>query len=376
MWTVTVDEKTVGRLRQYDWGSDPFLPNTGPGDPFRIRMVDGRCFFLESDERCRIQSKIGYEAKPKGCKAFPLFFATVGGKTHGRLSYYCPTVMANVGMALAGQKRWIRATVQDAQHERRDAPFTLDGRVVLDLRQLNAIEDLLLKVLDSQRSAPAIDDRIAACAGLIELLCTVRFSGKPEQLEQVLEDYHLEGRWSELAASARSQGSAAKAGPVLSLFLANDAKLTGWSRLGRFFGVRLANVGLCRLKSQLLGAKASYRQIRAVVWETRPESEALLVRYFCQKLRSRRALIGETSLRTAFNLLVAAYYVIKVLARLRAAAQGQRAVRSEDISAAVSVADLLVVEHNTIMHQGLFAELAEAVLATPSLYGCLHARLD
>ena len=108
---MTVDATKVERLRQHDWGDDPFVALRGEGDEFSIKLVDGKCFFLDADKRCRIHSELGYEEKPDGCKAFPLRMARVGGEMRARLSFWCPTVSDDEGKPLRDQMRWVRATV-------------------------------------------------------------------------------------------------------------------------------------------------------------------------------------------------------------------------------------------------------------------------
>ena len=116
LWSVTVDATTVAALRRHDWShvgrGDPFERNRGPGEPYRLRLVDGRCFFLDADRRCCSHSELGYEAKPEGCKAFPLHFTSVAGTSYGRLSFYCPSVSANQGRPLREQQRWARAVLK------------------------------------------------------------------------------------------------------------------------------------------------------------------------------------------------------------------------------------------------------------------------
>ena len=50
-WAVPVDQVTADRLRARDWGGDPFIAAAGGSEPFQIRLVEGRCFFLDKDNR-------------------------------------------------------------------------------------------------------------------------------------------------------------------------------------------------------------------------------------------------------------------------------------------------------------------------------------
>ena len=372
MWTVTVDAAKVEALRRHAWGSDPFLPNRGAGDPFRIRMVDGRCFFLAEDNRCRIHTELGYEAKPEGCKAFPLHLAEVGGTTYARLSFYCPTVTRNEGKPLREQSRWVNATRKAAGELARKAPVTLDGTLELSTQELAAIEQALLASLE-RREAP-VADRLAAGSALLRRLASAAgAAGKSGLRPALAEAQALE--FSSLAAEGRRGGRPSRAGPVLSLLLGQDCRPTKLSRFARFFGVRLAGLGLTPLRSHHVAARARFGALRKVAFDPPTEQEELLTRYLTHKLRARRHLVGDASLFGGFNLLVAAYAVVNVLARLQAAQAGRGRCAAEEVTRAVEAADLLVLEHSTLYHSDLFAALTQSVLASPTLCSDLLARL-
>jgi Fe-S-cluster containining protein len=372
-WTVTVDASRVEQLRRHDWGADPFVPLGGTSDAFRIKLVDGRCFFLDEDRRCRIHAELGYEAKPEGCKAFPLMLGEVAGETRARLSFYCPSVSENRGRPLQQQMRWVRATARAAGEIRRTAPLTLDGEIELSARELASIEGSLDRLLG--REAVAIADRLAAgCAVLLELQQALSQQGKGALAAALRRSEQSE--IETLATAGRAEGRAARAGPLLSLYLGPDGRPGKLARFGRFIAVRLFNLGLIALRSRAMGAKASWRQISAVRFEPNAESNALLTRFLLHKLRSRRIVAGELSLLSGFNLLVTAYGVINLLARLAAAADRRDHCQAAEITRAVQAADLLVIEHTTLHHGELFATLTESVLADRRLCAALLARLE
>lgn len=175
MWTITVDEARAESLRKHDWGTslDPFVRRRGEtgSDPYRIRMVRGRCLFLDEERRCRIHGRLGYNAKPEGCKAFPLHVATVGGATLARLSFYCPAVTAGEGKRLAEQMGWVKATVKSAGEVTRKAPLQLHEELEITVSDLEAIEPVLLNVL-GRGSFARIPDRAAPLQ--LPLPCSTR----------------------------------------------------------------------------------------------------------------------------------------------------------------------------------------------------------
>jgi Fe-S-cluster containining protein len=374
MWTITVDEARVEQLRKHDWGGpDPFLRRRGEGDAYRLRMIDGprgrRCVFLDESNRCRVHARLGYNAKPEGCKAFPLHAATVAGKTHLRLSFYCPSVCGGEGKRLSEQMGWVKATVKAAGDVARRAPLQLDDELELTSGDLEAIEAALLALLQRREASAA--DRLAAGSALLDRLARETHARGKSALRPTLQQAES-AELTALAAEGRQGGAASRAGPVLSLFLGADCGPSSWARLGHFFGVRLFQIGLGRLRSRLVSARASRGAIRRVRLEG---EDALLTRYLVHKLRARRCVSGELTLRAGYNLLVVAYAVANILARLRAATDHRASCSVDDLAAAVQAADLLVVEHTTLYQGSLVGALTDTVLTQDKLCASLLARL-
>jgi Fe-S-cluster containining protein len=383
MWSVTVDADKVAKLRERDWShvhaGDPFERNRGPGDAFRVKMIDGRCFFLDEQKLCTIHKELDYDAKPEGCKAFPLHFVEVGGASHGRLSFYCPSVSKGEGKRLRDQQRWLKATRKAAGDVTREAKLTLDDEHELTPRDA---EQILTRVTQWMRQEDqTVADRVAAGAGLMLRLCEradeAGTAAKARHaISAVIKEAGRDGAYADFVARGRADGFASRAGPLFSLFLGADAKPGKLGRMGHFFGVRGFNLGLSKLRSQVMNAKASRKAIAAVRFDPPTTHDALLTRYFRHKLEARRPLVGDASLVGGYNVLVAAYGVINLLTRLSAAAAGRGEADEHDVAAAVQAADLLVVEHTTLRHGPMFGQLVDTILAPPGLCASVLARLE
>jgi lysine-N-methylase len=362
-WAVTVDQATVDRLRTHDWGGDPFEALTTGDHPYRIRLVGGRCFFLDAQNRCRIHTEISYDAKPPVCRAFPLAILEVAGRQYARLSYWCPTATANTGRLLEQQGRWLKDTAAIAG--RRTTALTIDGAREISLRQFDRILGALHRCLT--HAALPMRDRLAAGAALMRRLHLT--SGPIVDAVAVADRAEAEGM-AALAREGASGGHASSGRRVLTLYLLQDRRPGPWSVVPHLASILLFNLGVWRFRSRAIGTRASWRAIRRVAFVTSPPSaatEELLTRYFCSKLESRRFVAGDASLVTGFNLLVAAYAVVEVLARARAAHGGRTACDEEDVRQAVSAADLLVVEHPGLEQSGRHGRLTEAALGGPDL---------
>jgi len=378
IWSVTVDEAKVAKLREHDWSSiapgDPFEKNRGPGEAYRLRMRKGRCFFLAEDNRCQIHAKLGYDAKPEGCKAFPLHFTEVGARSYARLSFYCPSVSGGKGKKLRDQMRWVRATRKAAGDVSREDALTLDGDVELTQREIDALHERLKEILE--RRELELGDRLAAGAALLARISERAEERRKGALASVLEQTKTKAMVEALAAAGRAEGKSSRAGPIFSLFLGADCGAGKLARMGHFFGVRFFNIGLGKLRSKAMQASASRSKLRATRFDPSAEGQALLERYIAHKLEGRRHLGGSTTLIGGFNLLIASYALINVLARVSAAAAGRSCCDDHDVQAAVEAADLLVVEHTTLRRGKLFGQLVEAILGQRGLAASLLARVD
>lgn len=85
-----------------DAGDDPeqaFMPERGsvPGPAFCVTLVNGRCAFLDKEDRCSIHTAGGAAAKPFGCSLFPAIFIDDGESIRVSVEVECACVLASVG---------------------------------------------------------------------------------------------------------------------------------------------------------------------------------------------------------------------------------------------------------------------------------------
>jgi Fe-S-cluster containining protein len=370
-WSVPVDTATVDRLRQHDWGADPFERAPGGGEPYRTRLVDGRCFFLDHENRCRIHNEISYEAKPPVCRSFPLTVLEVGGERYARLSFWCPTVAANIGKPLDHQSTWIKDTARHA--DQRTTPLTINGTTPLAPGDFDRVHRSLRRLLADTTSP--IAERLAAASAVIRRLDAAAANADSASLARLTQIAESEGA-ALLATEGRRGGRPSGGRRVLSLYLLQDREDGRLAILARLAAVLLFNAGAAKIASRAVPGSASWRQIRRIPFEPSREGAALLTRYFCSKLDSRRYVAGDATLVTGFNLLVAAYGTINVLARLRAASENRVSCSDEDVRLAVGAADLLVVEHPGLHYGRVHAQLVQAALGSASLCADLLARIE
>ncbi len=370
-WAVPVDQATVDRLRGHDWGADPFERVRNANEPYRTRLVNGRCFFLDDENRCRIHTEISYDAKPPVCRSFPLTVLQVEGRQYARMSFWCPTVAANTGKPLDHQSRWLKETARHS--DQRVTPLKIDEKTELRVRDFERVHQALRRML-LQKATP-VSNRLAAGSALIRRLVAAAGTGKAVDVDLIINTAWSEGT-AALAAEARRGGHPSEGKRVLSLYLLQDRRDGRVAIIKRFASVLLFGMGAAKLQCDSVAARASWRQIRGVAFDLSPDSDDLLTRYLCSKLDSRRYVAGDATLVSGFNLLLAAFGTIHVLARMKAATEGRTCCSDEDVRLAVSAADLLVVEHPGLYQGRIHRQLVKIALDSPTLCGDLLVRLE
>lgn len=116
---IAITEAERQRIIQQNWtaadgipaGQALFAPYGGWPWRRRYRLAhrpDGACVFLNEQGLCRIHAKFGEAAKPLPCRVYPYALHPAGKKIVVSLRYSCPSVVANRGGPIAGQKKELR----------------------------------------------------------------------------------------------------------------------------------------------------------------------------------------------------------------------------------------------------------------------------
>jgi len=377
-WGISVDEKTSENLLKYDWGAHyPDMKDKPAmvrrksaiegGESYFMKMrKDGRCPFLDDKEFCRIHSDLGYDAKPLTCKRFPLELVKGRRSVYARLSFYCPAVASGEGQALGSQRRWMETCLRGGgTHSLPEEMFWAEG---LRLAPADAaeIENHLLDILRSEDRP--LRERLLLCGALIEGAgLFVEEKGKNStgyMREMARLDYQpLEDEAGGKPFSP-SQGRLA-----IGLFLLQDSKPTTMGRLAHLPGIVKYLFHFGGVKSHILKTKSSFRKASKVVFEPLDEEfESLLVRFFEHKIIGKRHLEGDMPLVGTWALFCAAYRVVDIMSRVRAAAEGREKVSQKDVAEALGLADLLVIEHTLLLRMDMTRRMIHSVLSQPGMY--------
>ena len=152
-FTVQLDSDDLARLREQGWAARlDFEPTVEfRGKTYLRQREDGACVFLMDNGLCRIHAEYGLTAKPIACQLFPFtLMPTAGGRLQTGLSFACPSVIHNRGVALAEHAADVRrmaaalpelATLADATaaHAPAKPPLRLTAKLDATSEETRAI---------------------------------------------------------------------------------------------------------------------------------------------------------------------------------------------------------------------------------------------
>lgn len=169
--------------------------------------------------------------------------------------------------------------------------------------------------------------------------------------------------------SGKKAESPAKGRLAVGLFLLQDSKPTAAGRLLHFPAIAkyLAHSGA--VKSYILGIKSGFRKTGKVAFEPLDEDmQHLLKSFYEHKIIGKRLYEGDMPVIGMWALFCAAYRIIDLMARVRAASEGRNRTSMEDVREALGLADLLVVEHTLLMRMDTTRRMIYSVLSRPGMY--------
>lgn len=194
---VMLDEDKVAGLEGFDWGAAyPDMANQtlwrkvkrGRQEYLALtKRDDNACVFLDADGLCRIQKQVGFEAKPRMCRQFPLISRAHDEEGKGEaelvsVSFGCPSVQKGLGPKLNEQEQLIQATCQPSKEPARKAvPLTAERNLspALAARLVKRLE----QIFDRDKEG-AITERFAECIGLLKAATQL----EDDQLEAALKN--------------------------------------------------------------------------------------------------------------------------------------------------------------------------------------------
>jgi lysine-N-methylase len=132
-YAVPVTEAERRRIEAQGWDKDAelagqrFWKRHGPWWGRRYRLAhrrEGGCVFLGPDNRCRIHTRFGAEAKPLACQLFPFVLVPAGDHWRVSLRFACPSAAAGKGQPLAAHRPELERLARLLEQQEREAVTT------------------------------------------------------------------------------------------------------------------------------------------------------------------------------------------------------------------------------------------------------------
>jgi hypothetical protein len=123
-WEIPIDQATYDQLKERDLAAiKPSLERISPvmrsvidRDRWVMRRSDLQCCLLSLQHECLLHSHFGYEAKPQGCRDFPLRFVVTPDGIYVGLSFACSSVVRSEGKKGIIAEDDLRAAFQQSQN--------------------------------------------------------------------------------------------------------------------------------------------------------------------------------------------------------------------------------------------------------------------
>lgn len=157
-----------------------FLPAAGlrRDTGLSATLVHGRCAYLDDDDRCRIHAAGGADAKPAGCRLFPIELVDDGESVHVSVAVECACVLASVAPGEPGELLVPHEAQTAADLPSETVIDELPQRVWLSIPDREATRPELVRWSRALSAVlPALED---AVGGLVRLAATVESRGLDE----------------------------------------------------------------------------------------------------------------------------------------------------------------------------------------------------
>lgn len=173
---VMLDDDKVAGLESHDWGAS--YPDMAGKTLWRevkrgskkylalSKREDNACVFLDGDGLCRIQKQVGFEAKPRMCRQFPLLSHPVEEDERVSVNFGCPSVQKGLGPKLSAQEQLIEATCQPSKEQPRTA-VPVNADLNLEPEVAGKLISRFEKIFDRDVQG-SITQRFAECIGLLK----------------------------------------------------------------------------------------------------------------------------------------------------------------------------------------------------------------
>ena len=358
-WPIDVTAAERNRLLAHDWASEsPRLrgislfeetkPRGGRQGKIQTAHIDGRCVFLEEDNRCLIHEVLGLEAKPAVCRRFPVRLAVRPEGLLAGADYACRAVVQNEGEPFAElvasvSEEFSEQGITLAHVSEIETLAALAPGIVMPWAAYLVVESALLDILT--KPGHPVTMRLAAAGEFLAAMAT-DWSGRPlvdrdraqEWLtRERIRDYSREFSAAEADHLAVTR-PVAKLAPAIGGLESPHAHTSaiGSEAMGYAMAVA-AETGSLYLST--LGETVDLRSAGGVTCDMdAPEFDGYLSRFLISYVM-RKSLLQERDLKTGWKYLVTCFNLVQWYTRASAFLSNRGRAGLDDLTTGIQVVE-------------------------------------
>ena len=366
---ITPEEKK--RIEQQGWTAADGIPmelsviqKVGHQRYRLAHKDDGSCVFLNDKGLCRIHARFGESAKPLACQVYPYAFHPRGNELAVSLRFSCPSVVQNLGVPVAEQKRDLKRLSDQvvAGRKRSVNPPVIHGAQQLPWADVQRI----LCVMDDSLSDTSVNltVRLLRTLAWLDLVGqskfdNVRGSRFQEYLDLVTGASRKAQPDNDLPVLKPSRIGSVLFRQLVAQMARHDTDRLARGGLGTRARLLQTAVKFCLGIGRIpdvpqsdsvvtvfgerpAGGGPWFNQLEGEFGGRREDIDALFERYFRVKIQGVHfcgAANYDMPLIDGFRSLALMYPVMMWLGRWRAVCQGRSAVELVDIQASLATAD-------------------------------------
>ncbi len=370
---ILSDEELRGRLV----GRAPGVLASGTL-PMIERDRQLQCVLLDDDHLCALHKRLGHEALPSACQAYPFgFLEDEGGRTLTLLSRHCPSIRDNYGHPVGPLVRDKLSQAGGALPLA--ARMGLRSGRTLPVRAYLAVAEVWKELLREEGPVPGILKAYEFTDAFDECLLREVARGtdpEPRQLQKLLDEARARlgtprvrqrrrPIWQARIFYAHFLGGLSYPTRVLTEYAV--ARPTVGQRIGAW-GNKLAwmlHVGTVDLLH--VPGRVAPGKIDRVPTFLAGEQRELVVDYLCEVIDRRQPFTKMTYLTRALVNLGLSVALVSRFARASALGHGHAEVTQGDVAEAVGVADLLMTHRREGERNLVLDNLQLVLMSNPRL---------
>ncbi len=201
-WPVPITEQDLERLREMGGAkvtkfNQLFSKRFEMFTHYLNKLPDGRCEFLDTENRCRLHTEYGANAKPAMCSLFPYTFCSTPTGTYASVSFASTGVLLNSGRPLLEQKSLLQEKLSlfrtlFVRDEKEWRSLQLIDGVPLSWESYLGLEERFVSNWFSLKGSP--EEKILEFAAFVESQLPIRTDAEktpPMESPPELIDAHL-----------------------------------------------------------------------------------------------------------------------------------------------------------------------------------------